>query len=235
MKRRTLARNLFFTLAAAMLIAALAAPVLASPATATRTLPSSVASGAEFDVAIEASGCGAFGQVVETLPDGFTYLSCSSGDIGVEQIGNTIKFSFLDDPASFTYRVKAPTLEVPTTYTFQGVVLDQDRVSCPMADDPIVVGAELAEIVWNCHLGNTILIAPNPDAGRPLLDVAADCADINVSAGAELWGIYHLVETGPDAGTWLWYAPGYATSTLIQLEPGKYYLVVASTPCILWW
>jgi hypothetical protein len=54
-----------------------------------------------------------------------------------------------------------------------------------------------------------------------------------VSAGAELWGIYYLVETGPDAGTWLWYIPGFATSTLTQLEPGKFYWVVPSDPCTL--
>ena len=139
MKKKIISRRFLFILAAIMLIVAVAAPVLASPATATRTLPSSVSSGAEFEVAIETSGCGAFGQLVETLPDGFTYLSCSSGNIGVEQLGNTLKFTFLGDSASFTYRVKAPTVEVTTTYTFHGVVNDEDRISYPVEDDEVTV------------------------------------------------------------------------------------------------
>jgi plastocyanin len=82
--------------------------------------------------------------------------------------------------------------------------------------------------IWNCSLGGQPLIAPNPGQGRPSLSVVAACEDITASAGAELWGIYYLVETGPDAGTWLWYIPGFASSTLTQLVPGEYYYVVVS-------
>ena len=89
------------------------------------------------------------------------------------------------------------------------------------------------DITWNCPLGGQVLIAPNPGKGRPYLSVPAACTDITVSAGAELWGIYYLVETGPSAGTWLWYIPGFVTSTLTQLEPGQYYWVVVSAPCTL--
>jgi len=133
--RRTLS-IIFLALLVATLIAT---PVLASPAFATRALPSSVASGSEFDVAIEAGGCGAFGQVVETLPDGFTYLHCSSGDIGVEQTGNVVKFSFLGDAVNFAYTVRAPRVAATTAFTFQGKVLDEDRVSYPIEDDEVIV------------------------------------------------------------------------------------------------
>jgi hypothetical protein len=88
-------------------------------------------------------------------------------------------------------------------------------------------------VTWNCPLGGQPLIAPNPGKGRPDLGVPADCAGITVSAGAALWGIYYLVETGPDAGTWLCYIPGFVTSPLTQLEPGEYYWVVVSAPCAL--
>jgi hypothetical protein len=88
-------------------------------------------------------------------------------------------------------------------------------------------------VTWNCPLGGQALIAPNPGKGRPDLGVPADCAGITVSAGAALWGIYYLVETGPDAGTWLCYIPGFVTSTLTQLEPGEHYCVVVSAPCTL--
>jgi len=129
------------TIAAVMLIAAISAPVLASPATATRILPASVESGVEFDVAIEASGCGFAGQVLETLPDGFAYLSCTPSDIGVEQAGNIIKFTFLGGSVSFTYRVKAPMVDTTTIYTFHGVVKDENKNEYPMEDSDITVTA----------------------------------------------------------------------------------------------
>jgi hypothetical protein len=89
-------------------------------------------------------------------------------------------------------------------------------------------------VAWHCPLGGVALIAPNLDGTRPPLTGPIACADVVVSAGAELWGIYHLVEEpGPQQGTWLWYVPGFATSTLAQLEPGKMYFVVASEPCTL--
>jgi len=65
--------------------------------------------------------------VEETLPDGFTYISCTSGDIWVQYEGYTVKFTFLGDSASFTYRVKTPNVAATTTYTFHGTVLDEDR------------------------------------------------------------------------------------------------------------
>gem|GEM_PF-2045306 len=136
---KMLSRRVIPSIAAIVLIAVIAAPALASPATATRTLPSSVASGATFNVAIEASGCGFAGQVVETLPDGFTYVGCDSEDVGVEQIGNTIKFTFLGDSASFTYSAKAPTIDTITTYTFHGVVKNENKNEYPVDDDEITV------------------------------------------------------------------------------------------------
>jgi len=138
MKGKILSGKLFSAIAAIMLVAVITTPVLASPATATRTLSASVASGAEFDVAIDASGCGTFGQVVETLPDGFTYLSCTPSDIGVEEVGNTVKFTFLG-LESFTYRVKAPTVDATTTFIFQGEVMDVDRISYPIEDSEVIV------------------------------------------------------------------------------------------------
>ena len=121
-----------------MLVAVIATPVLASSATATRTLPTSVASGAEFDVTITPADCGDFGQVVETLPDGFTYLSCTPSYIGVEEVGNTVKFTFLSSE-SFTYRLKAPTVATTTIYTFHGIVKDENKDEYPIEDNDIKV------------------------------------------------------------------------------------------------
>jgi PKD repeat protein len=89
-------------------------------------------------------------------------------------------------------------------------------------------------IIWQCPLGGVALIAPNLDGTRPPLTGPIACADVVVSAGAEMWGIYHLVEEpGPEQGTWLWYVPGFASSTLAELEPGRMYMMVVSAPCTL--
>jgi hypothetical protein len=95
-------------------------------------------------------------------------------------------------------------------------------------------GTPLPEtITWNCPLGGQPLIAPYPAAGRPTLNMAAACDAITVSDGEELWGIYYLVETGPDKGTWQWYIPGFSSSALTELTPGEEYFVVVSDSCTL--
>ena len=139
MKKKIISGRLLSMVAVVVLAAVIAVPVLASPATASRFLPSSVESGTEFDVTIETSDCGAFGQVMETLPGGFAYVSSSLPADQVEQAGNTVKFTFLGDPESFTYTVRAPTVDTTTTYTFQGIVKDEDRISYPIEDDEIAV------------------------------------------------------------------------------------------------
>jgi hypothetical protein len=83
---------------------------------------------------------------------------------------------------------------------------------------------------WNCPLGGVTLIAPYPIRGRPYLTVPVDPAEITASAGAALWGIYSLDET---TGEWLYFIPGFTGSTLTQLEPDEFYLVVVSDACDL--
>ena len=97
----------------------------AGAATATRDLPATVEPGTNFDVTIEASGCGSMGQVRETLPSGFTYVSCSNPDIAAEVKDSEVWFSFFGDTATFTYIVSAPVAE--DTYTFTGVMLDENK------------------------------------------------------------------------------------------------------------
>ncbi|MBN2186539.1 MAG: hypothetical protein JW732_03710 [Dehalococcoidia bacterium] len=141
MRQKILPRGFLPIMAAATLMAIMAAPVMASPATATRTLPASAASGTGVDVAIHASGCGFMGQVQETLPDGFTYISCTLDDTSVEYEDNTVRFTFLGDSAIFTYRVKAPNVAATTTYTFHGIIKDEDRQEYSIGDSDITVTA----------------------------------------------------------------------------------------------
>ncbi len=102
---------------------------------ATRTLPifASVDPGADFDVSITASGCGAFGQVVETLPSGFSYMGTDSTDVIVTPEDSTVKFTFIGDGVIFTYTVKAST--TPGVYIFSGVVKDEYKVEYPIGGD----------------------------------------------------------------------------------------------------
>ena len=93
----------------------------------------------------------------------------------------------------------------------------------------LTVGVPPTVETWSYPIGGVTLISPYPGAGRPLLTVPVDPADITASAGAKLWGIYYYDET---AFEWLYYIPGF-TSTLTQLEPDKFYYVVVSAPCTL--
>ena len=99
---------------------------------ATRSFSDSrVDPGAQLDVTIEAAGYGSFGQVVETLPAGFSYVtgSITPSEIGVEVAGQEVRFSLFGE-TSFTYTVTAPSVE--DDHTFSGVVMNEDRQSLPV-------------------------------------------------------------------------------------------------------
>ena len=66
-----------------------------------------VASGEEVRVFIYASNYGPFGQVVETLPEGFQFLQAQIEDNAIERDGQTVRFTVLG-VWSFSYVVRAP-------------------------------------------------------------------------------------------------------------------------------
>ena len=119
---------------AALAIAALvgAAALLAQPGAveaqshrATRAFQQDWASpGGEFRVTITASNYGPFGQVVETLPDGFTFVSATLPDNQIVEEGQVVRFNLFGD-TRFTYVVTVPSAE--GQYTFVGVVRNVDR------------------------------------------------------------------------------------------------------------
>ena len=82
------------------------------------------APGGELRVTITASNYGAFGQVAETLPDGFTFLSATLPGNQVEEEGQVVRFNLFGD-SSFTYVVTAPNTE--GQYIFTGIVRNVDR------------------------------------------------------------------------------------------------------------
>ena len=119
---------------AALAVAALvgAVALLAQPGvieaqshSATRTFQQDWASpGGELQVTITASNYGAFGQVVETLPDGFTFKSATLPSSQIEQEAQVVRFNLFGD-SSVNYVVTVPTTE--GRYTFTGVIRNADR------------------------------------------------------------------------------------------------------------
>ena len=93
-------------------------------ATAARHLPAGVEPGTNFDVGITASGYGGFGQIIETLPAGFTYVGVTGlEDFQVSVADQVVRFSLLGETA-FSYTVMAPP--TATVGTFSGILKDSD-------------------------------------------------------------------------------------------------------------
>ena len=82
------------------------------------------APGGELRVTITASNYGAFGQVVETLPDGFTFKSATLPSSQIEQEAQVVRFNLFGD-SSVNYVVTVPTRE--GRYIFTGVIRNADR------------------------------------------------------------------------------------------------------------
>ena len=112
----------------AALTLALAAPpaiVQAQSHSASRTFQASWASpDSELRVNISASNYGPFGQVVETLPSGFSYVRSSVETSEVDVDGQTVQFT-LFGVSSFYYVVRVPAEE--GQHTFSGVIRNSDR------------------------------------------------------------------------------------------------------------
>ena len=82
-----------------------------------------------LEVTIAVSDYGPFGQVVETLPSGFSYEGSDLSDAAVAAEGQTVAFTLLGDER-FTYTVAAPSAE--GSYSFSGVMRDADKVAEPV-------------------------------------------------------------------------------------------------------
>ena len=120
----------FAALAIVAMVGALA--LLAQPSVVEAQSPSAsrtfrqnwAAPGGELRVTITASNYGAFGQVVETLPDGFTFKSATLPSSQIEQEAQVVRFNLFGD-SSVNYVVTVPTTE--GRYTFTGVIRNADR------------------------------------------------------------------------------------------------------------
>jgi len=122
----------------AVLVGAIFIPASAvMAASGTRDMPSSVAAGENFDVNISVSDFGAFGQVVETLPAGFSYVSSTLSEAAVDVEGQVVKFTLLEDDTNFTYTVTASY--TPDTYSFSGIIKDEDIIESTISGDTQII------------------------------------------------------------------------------------------------
>ena len=112
-------------------------------ATAYRDMPESVEPGEEFDVSISVSDYGSFGKVVETLPDGFSYVSSTLPDEQVRVTDGKIEFVLFGED-SFTYTVKATNVE--GSYSFSGILLDEYKNEWTIGGDSVIIVEKRAPI-----------------------------------------------------------------------------------------
>ena len=97
----------------------------------------SVARRGQLEVTVTVGGYGDGGRVEETLPAGFSYVdgSATPADIRVTLDGQTVRFT-MRGTTEITYKVTASG--TPGSYTFNGVLKDEDRVSYPVGGDSSV-------------------------------------------------------------------------------------------------
>ena len=156
--------------------------VNASGHSATRSfVTDSVAAGDDLEVQVEVSGLGGFGQVSETLPDGFSFAA--AGDLSASQVmvnGQDLTFTLLSD-TTFTYTVTAAA--TAGSYDFAGTVADSNR------DSVAVSGASSVEVTGGA----------GPESERTFLAASADpggALTVNISA-ADYGAAASVAETLP--------------------------------------
>ena len=92
----------------------------------------SVPVGGDLDVTVTPHGYGRFGQVVETLPNGFSYASSTLSDVGVAIESQEAVFTLLEDE-TFTYTVTATGMN--GIASFFGVLKDWDKAEYRVGGD----------------------------------------------------------------------------------------------------
>ncbi|MHC1564721.1 MAG: PGF-CTERM sorting domain-containing protein [Candidatus Syntropharchaeales archaeon] len=118
-------------MAIALMVVMAALPVSLADEQPERSLPvECIESGEVFTVGITSSGTG---TVVETLCDGWVYVTTSLPADQVSVDGNTITFTLVGNP-EFTYEVQAPDTE-GANCTIEGVFTDIDQVDHPIGGD----------------------------------------------------------------------------------------------------
>ena len=155
----------------------------------------SVPAGGELDVTIVTRGSG-FGQVVETLPAGFTYVSSTLSESAVETDGQTVTFTLFPLAVEFTYKVTVS--DMVKAHEFNGVVRDQPAQGETLDERPITGDSQVTV---------TTQSPPPPDAGATRSfspESVAPSGEVVVTINvANYGGVGELVETLPDGFTYV--------------------------------
>ena len=128
---RAVIRNALAFLLIAVVVCGAAGLLHSSPVeglrhTAVRSFSaSSVEPGGRLKVTIAVANYGGFGEVVETLPAGFSFTGSDQSEAAVIVNGQDVAFTLLGVD-SLTYTATAPGQE--GSYTFSGVMRDSDKV-----------------------------------------------------------------------------------------------------------
>ena len=175
-----------------------------------------VDAGGEVTVTITAEGHGAFGDVVETLPAGFTYSSSSLPDDQVMSVGQTVKFALIGGtpPTTFIYTVTASSMEGDHSFTgvFSGVDAAFDAFSGVQvggASSITVAATTTPPDTGDGDTGDGDTGTTSPDAGEPSAarSFSADPVDaggqVTVTITAEGHGSFgEVAETLPAGFTY---------------------------------
>lgn len=110
----------------------------ASAGSAERTFPASVSPNQEFKVTVNIADYGAAGQVLEKLPDGFTFVNSTLPERAVTVNGSEVSFLLMTEK-SFSYNLKAPAST--GTYKIVGLLRDINKAEFSVlpADCSIIV------------------------------------------------------------------------------------------------
>ena len=149
----------------------------------------SVGPGAEVVVTVTAAGYGLAGQVVETLPDGFGYVSNSLPG-AVDRAGQVITFTLLGD-TSFTYTVTAP--DAAGSYSFNGILRNLEDELIPVGGSSIVTvggppSVELAGSGALVRINAPILVTvtfSEPVSGFTIDDITVSNGAVSNLAGSD--------------------------------------------------
>ena len=85
--------------------------------------------GVTIEITVTANDYGQIGQIVETLPEGFTFVDSTHDAEGVEVGGRAVTFTLLQDD-SVTYTVEVS--ETDGDYEFTGVLKNEDKEESPV-------------------------------------------------------------------------------------------------------
>lgn len=196
--------------------------VMANPGMVDRDLPASVAPGANFNVTMNLGA--QFGQVVETLPAGFTYVSCAAGTnmpaggVSGTVAGQVVTFTFYATatPATFTYTVKAPS--TAGSYTFSGVFKSGPTTSETVGGDTsITVGGGELE-------APTVVTNAASNIGTTTARINGNLTDMGTAASVNCYFQFGTtIAYGSQCSMVALTAPGSFYCSLSGLEPDTLY------------